>query len=387
MKTNIRYLLQINTPPLISFAVSRLIIIIFSFIIVYLAPKILPYTNFANFHFPPFLEMWTIFDGNVYIKMARTGYTHYAWFPLYPLAIKILHFFIPNYVLSGLIISNVAFLLGLCFFYNLVKSEINTESAKRAVWYLSLYPFSYFFSCAYAESLFFLFVIQTFYYIKKAKWPFAGLFAMFAGLTRIIGITLYPSLLYSYIENRRKKSQKILNLDILKISLLPIAILILVIFFYIKTNNPIIFITTQSAWGRHFNLPTAAILNGFNKLFYFFADYNYTLSSLKGFIIFFLNAIWKSVDVVTLLISFFLVKGVFKNFNNSYKIFAIFYLFFALSSQILTGLPRHVMILFPFFMYLGILGKNKIFNFIVIFLFIVFSFVFLIAWLQHLYIA
>lgn len=383
-------LLNTYKAPMLSFIVSRFLIVGFSAAIVYGVPLFLPHTNFAKFNFPPFLEMWTIFDGVAYIKMAKLGYISagcYAWFPLYPFIMKILAFFIHSYNLSGLIISNVSFLLGLCVFYRLANLEMDGESAKRAVWYLSLCPFSYYFSCAYSESPFFLFCVLTFYSIKKAKWPFAGISAMLVGLTRIIGVTIYPSLIYSYIKEKKENNKKIYSLDLVYILLMPLAISMFMCFLYVKLGNPIIFIAAHASSGRYLSLPHVAILEGLNKFFNFFSTYNYDFSSLRGLSLILLNTIYKSVDVISLFISVLLIIGVFKKFDAKYKIFSIFYLSFPLFSGRLFGWPRFMILFFPFFMYLGVLGRKRILNFIILGISVVISFVFLSAWVRHLFIA
>ena len=376
--------------PILGFIVSRFLIAVFSAAIVYGVPLFLPNMNFAKFNFPPFLEMWTIFDGSAYIKMAKLGYIGagcYAWFPLYPFIMKILAFFIHSYNLSGLIISNISFLLGLCVFYRLANLETDGESAKRAVWYLSLTPFSYYFSCAYSESLFFLFCVLTFYSIKRAKWPFAGISAMLTGLTRIIGVTIYPSLIYSYIMEKKENNKKIFSPDLVYILLMLLAVSLFMGFLYAKLGNPLMFIAAHGLMGQHVSLPHVAILEGLNRSFVFFSTYSYDFSSLKGLSMALINTIYNSVEVICLFISFLLVVGVFKKFDAKYKIFSVFYLLFPLFSGRLLGWPRFIILFFPFFMYLGILGRKRILNFIILGASVVFSFVFLSAWVRHLFIA
>ena len=67
-----------------------------------------------------------IFDTHSYIKIAQFGYIEnylYAFFPLYPLLIRVLHVIIPSYAVSGMIISNLSSLAAVFVLCSLVKKE------------------------------------------------------------------------------------------------------------------------------------------------------------------------------------------------------------------------------------------------------------------------
>ena len=76
--------------------------------------------NLPGFNLPNWIFALANFDGLHYIFIARDGYVQYeqAFFPLYPLSIKFLTpLFFNNQLLTGLLISNVSFFLGLFFSY------------------------------------------------------------------------------------------------------------------------------------------------------------------------------------------------------------------------------------------------------------------------------
>ena len=76
--------------------------------------------------------LWANFDGGHYISIAETGYHTYqqAFFPLYPLVISLLSKLTGySFVNSGLIISHIAFFIGLIVFYKLaILEKINVNS-------------------------------------------------------------------------------------------------------------------------------------------------------------------------------------------------------------------------------------------------------------------
>jgi hypothetical protein len=83
----------------------------------------------------PLLAVWGRWDAVHYIDIAQTGYygTDMAFFPLYPALIHVVTWFVANSLVAGLLISNVAFLFGLLFFYKLVEHQYNRGVAYRAV--------------------------------------------------------------------------------------------------------------------------------------------------------------------------------------------------------------------------------------------------------------
>ena len=157
---------------------------VFDFLIIFFSQKIIPYLGFfpykdqlPGFNLPHWLSSLANFDGLHYIFIARDGYAQYeqAFFPLYPLLIKFLTpLFFNNQLLTGLIISNVSFFLGLILFYKylkLISSDLPTVALAKAgsirfnpilsILFLLAFPTSFFFGAVYTEGLFFFFVYKT----------------------------------------------------------------------------------------------------------------------------------------------------------------------------------------------------------------------------------
>src|SRR3989344_1707248 len=92
----------------------------------YLSPFFIPYLGFfpykevaAQYNLPHFLTALANFDGAHYLLIAKNGYAQYqqAFFPLYPLLIRWLSpLFLNNHLVTGLLISNLSFLVGLFIF-------------------------------------------------------------------------------------------------------------------------------------------------------------------------------------------------------------------------------------------------------------------------------
>lgn len=149
------------------------------------------------------------FEGFYYAKIARDGYQYLeqSFFPFYPSLISSLSDIFQSYILSGIFISNLAFLGMIYAFFLLLKQEgFNFKQIKNIILILILFPASYYFLSVYSESLLLFFVFLSFYFMKKRNYLLAGLLAGFASYTRLSGIFLFPALLIEYYEQASKRS-------------------------------------------------------------------------------------------------------------------------------------------------------------------------------------
>src|SRR5260370_22899632 len=116
-----------------------------------------------------------------------------------------------------MLISNLGFLGALMVLYRLVTKEFDQETAKRCVLYITIFPTAALYFAAYAESLFLLFVLASFYTLRRGMWWLAGLFGGLARLTDAGGILLLVVFLceFGFVmrqkEHYRKKIQNILR--------------------------------------------------------------------------------------------------------------------------------------------------------------------------------
>ena len=145
-----------------------------------------------------FKELWFKWDSNGYLRIAENWYStvgdekyDIALYPLYPILIKAANNLINNYFLSGLFVSNIFLIIGLIFLYKLVKLEFGLEkTAFDSVKYLLIFPFSFFFSIVYTESVFFTLSVLTIYFIRKKSWYIGGVFGLLASFSRNQGLLL-----------------------------------------------------------------------------------------------------------------------------------------------------------------------------------------------------
>ena len=160
------------------------------------------------------LEIWNRWDAVNYQKIAEFGYSStgemrplLVFYPLYPWTVRLLALFTRDYMLSAFIVSTLASLVAAIVLLRLVELDYPRELAQRAVWFLFIFPTSYFLHIGYTESLFLMLAISCVYAARKQRWLVAALFGALTCLTRANGLVLGPVLVmeaaYQYWTTRR----------------------------------------------------------------------------------------------------------------------------------------------------------------------------------------
>lgn len=148
------------------------------------------------------LEVWNRWDAVQYQIIARDGYQvsgegrySLAFFPLYPLLARLVAVAARDYVLSAFIVSGVASVFAALLLKRLAGMDEQEAVARRAAWFLLIFPTSYFLHIGYTESLFIALVVGCFVAARRGEWPLAGTLGLLAAMTRVNGLLLFPALL------------------------------------------------------------------------------------------------------------------------------------------------------------------------------------------------
>lgn len=166
------------------------------------------YTN--NFHYLSKKEItlqtaFSTWDAQYYLYLAKNGYGSNIqaniYFPLLPLFIN---FFAPfiGYIISGLFVSNLASFFGYIYFYLFVKNFTkNQKIAFSSLLAFLAFPTSFFFSLIYSESIFFLLIMASFYYLYTNRVALAGFISFFLPFSRPTGVFVtVPLFLYVFYD-------------------------------------------------------------------------------------------------------------------------------------------------------------------------------------------
>lgn len=306
------------------------------------------------------LDLFIRWDSGWYLGIINNGYSFtpgqqssIAFFPLYPLLTKLLSFGIFDIKIIGFLISNLGLLVGAIYLYKLVKIEFNDKIASKSVFYMLIFPTSFFFSTMYTEGLFIGLAITSFYYARKQKWLTASLLGFLLSLTKVVGFIIFVPLLmeyllvnYSKLKTNLKKTAK----DLATLLIAPAGLLSYMLYLYLRFNDPLAFYHTQTSWKREFTTIFSTLSN--SQVYY-----------APFFKILYLGAVIFAAIVI--------IYGIISKIRPSYTIYSICMLITYLSFQNLDSIPRYIASIFPLYIFLAKIGsKNKFIDNLITLLFI-----------------
>jgi hypothetical protein len=142
-----------------------------------------------------------------YLDIANDGYggstDRAAFFPLYPMLVRAGGWLCGSPLAAAVVLSLVAFLVGLAALHRLAVIEVGPEAARWAVVALALFPGSLWFSAAYSESLFLMVSVGAVLCARRERWAWAGVLAALGAATRSAGLLLVIPLGLLWWDARR----------------------------------------------------------------------------------------------------------------------------------------------------------------------------------------
>jgi hypothetical protein len=303
------------------------------------------------------LAVWGRWDAVHYLDIATQGYqgTDMAFFPLFPLLIRFVGTLAGNHLVAGLLISNVSFFFGLLYLYKLLEREYDRAVARRAIFYVSIFPTAVFFSAVYTESLFFMLTVASFYYMRRGSWWFAGILGLLAALTRVEGVLLIVPFLIEWaaadpqpLRNRRLRLRDFG--DLIAAGLIPLGLLMYMGYLWVLRADPLYFSHVQSHWNRHLAPPWVSLMNAFAKL------HGTSAQALAH----------QSLEIsFTLLMIAVLLAG-WHALRPSYIAYMALSILVPMSTSNLMSMPRFALVLFPMFAILARWGERPWVNTVIV---------------------
>lgn len=336
-----------------------------------IAPSNFPYKDIlAKFYLPHELTSFANFDGIQYITIAREGYYNFnqAFFPFYPILIKVISLPLNyNYILGGILISNVCFFLGLVIFVRILRNLKFTEN--NILWsiiFILFFPTSFFLGSVYVTGFFFFLLVLFIYLMQKEKVLGNFLIGVMMGITAINGILVSISLIPQILVE--KKADKKL---IVYITGPIIGLSIYSIYLFQTKGDALYYLHSLPAFGV--NRSTSIVLlpqviYRYIKIFLTSQhNYQYFIAALE-FVIF-------GLGLVLIIYFFSYVHKRRKDDNFKILLFiGVFSLFNILISTLtgtLTSTPRYVLYSLSIFMVLPIILKNRYVKYFVLLIFLI----------------
>jgi len=318
------------------------------------------YTSFLFFTKPDFpissflLSPLANFDGIHYLSIAGHGYTDNGrFFPLLPLLIKFFSFGQNGQTvqfISAFLLSNIFFLVSLILLYKIIKEDYQENIAFNTILILMLFPTSFFFVSIYAESLFLVLALLSFYFARKRNWLLASISGILLGLTRPTGLIILPALLVELWQTEKHKAAELIKKS-WPLLLIPTGIVGYAYYCFRKWHDLFFFMNAQGLLNN--GRETGKIIL-FPQTIFRYLKILVSVSPSH-------HELWVAlIELLVFIIALtMLIFAVKKRIKPSYLVYSFLGLLIPASTGTFTGLPRYILILFPLFLTAGLVFKKK----------------------------
>lgn len=297
------------------------------------------------------LSIWNRWDAPHYLDIARDGYVTegearkwIVFYPLYPLATRLLSYVFQDYLLSALVVSALASIAAALILQRLTEFDFERDVARLAVWFMFIFPTSYFFHTSYTESLFMAAALGAFLASRGRRWWLAGLLAALACLTRVNGLMLVPALATEAYLQYREDGARRLRAEWLWIALAGVGFSLYLATNYAVHGDPLAFQKiTQTAWHKQLAPPWVGITSAW-------------------------DAGWRApaeAHMVGTEEFFFIILGLactvwcWLSLRKSYAVWMTFNWLLWTSTSFILSTPRYTLILFPIYILFARLAARR----------------------------
>jgi hypothetical protein len=212
------------------------------------------------------LSIWNRWDAPHYLDIARMGYVRegvearwIVFYPLYPWLVRTASLFVRDELAAAFLVSTLASVAAGLLLYRLARLDNDEWVARASVFFMFVFPTSYFLHIGYTESLFLALALATMLAARVRRWPLAGVLGALACMTRANGLALIPALAFEAWEDYRAGGRVVRARWLW--ALLPVAGfgVYLLINWSVK-GSPIAFLRAQDEyWYRSFAWPWDAM--------------------------------------------------------------------------------------------------------------------------------
>lgn len=306
---------------------------------------------------------WMRGDSCHYFHLAEEGYSGYiengehlflVFFPLYVWLVRGVNLLLGNTFVSGLTVSFLCYSAACVFVYRLAREELNRRAAQRAVVFLSVFPFSFFFGGMMTESVFLLTTSASLLYIRRHRWWAAGIWGALAAMTRMHGVLLAGAAIAELLESnqvlardgRGWKERLLPVLKRLPCALLPFAGTgVYLLLNYVVDGDPFAFLVHQQHWNQGFMW--------FSQTLQYVGENAFAWGDLPT-----RAAIW--IPQLVLFGLFFALLAIcWRRFPSMYTLYAFFYLVLNYSLSWLLSGGRYLSCGVPFFLFAAAVTEKR----------------------------
>ncbi|MDP2711721.1 MAG: mannosyltransferase family protein [Solirubrobacteraceae bacterium] len=307
-------------------------------------------------------------DSVWFMAIAEGGYgggAREAFFPLYPLLVRIVGAPFGSALVGGALASTALLGVALVLLHRLVALDHGRAVARNAVLVTALFPMSFFFSAVYSESLFLALSVGAIYAARRERWAWAGALGALAASTRSAGVLLLVPLAMIYLWDVRRPrlhDRRPLRADALWLGLVPLGLAAYCAFLALAGHDALAPFQAQEVWLRSFAGPFVGAWDGVVAAW---QGARQLLSGAREPVFFtaaggdpFVAARHNIELLVWLVLALVALAGVLRRLPAAYGAYVVAALALPLSypvgPQPLMSLPRFVAVLFPLAIWLAL---------------------------------
>lgn len=348
-----------------------------------------PFGEVGDAIFAP-LARW---DAVWYLAIAVQGYEEAqvpaageapAFFPVFPFTVRMLSLGSSPGVmlLVSYAVALTAFLGAMFLLARLTEFELGREYVRPVLLACAFFPASMFFGAPFTESMFLLFSVGAFYAGRTGHWAWAGILAGLASGTRNGGFVLLvplwillrygpradrpdppppPERARTPFLRRRRRPRYPLGREAWWLALVPSGLIAYSVYLGLEIGEPTAWWSAQAVWARHFDGLYGAVGPGIESAWHAVGELRDDPDELDfgGFG----GAVPRLIDASFLLFTIIATAGVLHRLPFAYGAYVLVALSLPLSNpstlEPLMSLPRFVSVLFPFFLWVGLVCGDR----------------------------
>ncbi|MBC7879080.1 MAG: hypothetical protein H7Y59_18065 [Anaerolineales bacterium] len=345
--------------------------------VVWSSGETMPHSNDGKIYLlDPFMNRQVAWDSEYYVGIAAGGYDdpeagavrnpatgllvikNYSFFPLYPYIMRALALplnlfglsVIGTATLAGAIVALLGTLAGMFALWDLTRDLFDEESAWRTVFYMLIFPSAFFFAQIFTEGLFVGLAFSSLALTKRKQWVWASLLGMLAAWTRAHGAAMVLPLLVGWAMSINWKSDIRSKLS-WKWALQGLFALLPLGAYYVWRTSSL-----GDGWAQlqefYFGRGLMTVeqsIASWNDAF-FYARY----MNQEGLIYFSIEVF---ATVIALIGSIWLIRR-----DPVVALFSLAVVLLSIFSGSAQSMARYMLIAPAMFIFLGYLGKNKVFD-------------------------
>ncbi len=294
--------------------------------------------------------MWFHWDPGHYLRIADVGYRSsgedalfIVFFPLFPLLVATVGFFVRNLVVAGVIVTTASSIVSGWLLYRLVRLDKPEEDARGAVVLLFAFPTAYALFAPFSESVFLMCVLGSVYAARTGRWWLAGLAGLAASATRMVGLALVPALLVEAFVAQRRAGRTYAKLA--AVCLVPVGFLSYLGINAAVHGDPFHFLGVQDEhWFQHAVAPWVPVTDA--------------LAGMKGVDMNVETFLVHPARLVAIAFALLVLALGWRSLRWTDRTFSAVTMLMVMSASWLISLPRYLLALYPLFTTMGRLGRR-----------------------------